>query len=185
MSPGDLVESGAARARRAVAGISALLLMILSVVVPHVAVQAATVVPGRSLIAATNFFLNANPNAAGFAGAVSAGAAGLAITVSYMGLALQEFGLIAGVMSFWVLMAEDVGRWTRRLVMVSGFCLVLGGSTVVLGFQLLTAAGVPSYLGVAWLPTVAAGVIMLVGGRLARRRLTSTWYWENAELVQP
>jgi hypothetical protein len=26
---------------------------------------------------------------------------------------------------------------------------------------------------------------MVVGGRLARRRLVSTWYWENPEIIQP
>ena len=40
---------------RTVMGISALLLMIMSAVLPHVIVEAATVVPGRSLIPASRF----------------------------------------------------------------------------------------------------------------------------------
>jgi hypothetical protein len=69
--------------------------------------------------------------------------------------------------------------------MVSGVSLLLSASTVVLGYQLLTNAGVPSLLGYAWLPTLLAGLIMVVGGRLARRRLVATWYWEKPEIVQP
>jgi hypothetical protein len=56
---------------------------------------------------------------------------------------------------------------------------------VALGYQLLTNAGVPTLLGYAWLPTLLAGLIMVIGGRLARKRLVTTWYWENPEIVQP
>ena len=170
---------------RTIMGVSALLLMITSAVLPHVMVQAATLVPGRSLIPASRFFLIANPNAEAFQGATSVADAGLAISITYLGLAFHQVGLITGIPSFWVLIVEDVGRWTRRLVMVSGVSLLLSASTVVLGYQLLTNAGVPSLLGYAWLPTLLAGLIMVVGGRLARRRLVATWYWEKPEIVQP
>jgi hypothetical protein len=170
---------------RTIMGISALLLMIMSAVLPHVIVQAATVVPGRSLIPASRFFLIANPNAVGFQEATSVAAAGLGISITYLGLAFQEVGLLTGLASFWVLIVEDVGRWTRRLVIVSGVSLLLGASTVVLGYQLLTNAGVPTLLGYAWLPTLLAGLIMVIGGRLARKRMVSTWYWESPEIVQP
>lgn len=170
---------------RTVMGISALLLMIMSAVVPHVLVESATVFPGRSLIPATHFFLIANPNAEAFLGATSVADAGMGISITYLGLALQEIGLITGFASFWVLIVEDVGRWTRRLVMVSGVSLLLGGSTVVLGYQLLTNAGVPTLLGYAWLPTLLAGLIMVIGGLLARKRMVTTWFWESPEIVQP
>jgi hypothetical protein len=170
---------------RTVMGISALLLMIMSAVLPHVIVQAATVLPGRSLIPATRFFLIANPNAEAFQEATSVAAAGVGISITYLGLAFQEIGLITGVASFWVLIVEDVGRWTRRLVMVSGVSLLLGASTVVLGYQLLTNAGIPTLLGSAWLATLLAGVIMVIGGLLARKRMVTTWFWESPEIVQP
>jgi hypothetical protein len=170
---------------RTILGISALLLMIMSAVVPHVLVEAATVLAGRSLIPATRFFLIANPNAEAFQAATSVADAGLGISITYLGLAFQEIGLITGLASFWVLIVEDVGRWTRRLVMVSGVSLLLGASTVVLGQQLLTNAGVPTLLGYAWLPTLLAGLIMIIGGRLARKRMVSTWFWESPEIVQP
>jgi hypothetical protein len=170
---------------RTILGISALLLMIMSAVVPHVLVEAATVLAGRSLIPATRFFLIANPNAEAFQAATSVADAGLGISITYLGLAFQEIGLITGLASFWVLIVEDVGRWTRRLVMVSGVSLLLGASTVVLGYQLLTSAGVPTLLGYAWLPTLLAGLVMVIGGVLARKRMVSTWFWESPEIVQP
>jgi hypothetical protein len=154
-------------------------------VLPHVMVEAATLVPGRSLIPASRFFLIADPNAEGFQSATSVTDAGLGISITYLGLAFHQIGLITGFASFWVLIAEDVGRWTRRLVMVSGVSLLLSASTVALGYELLTSAGVPTLLGYAWLPTLMAGLIMVIGGRLARKRLVTTWYWENPEIVQP
>ena len=109
----------------------------------------------------------------------------MGISITYLGLAFQQVGLLTGLASFWVLIVEDVGRWTRRVVMVSGVSLLLGASTVILGYQLLTSAGVPTLLGYAWVPTFFAGLIMVIGGRLARRRLVTTWYWESPEIVQP
>jgi hypothetical protein len=185
VAPEELERRRRAQLGRTIMGVSALLLMIMSAVLPHVMVEAATVVPGRSLIPASRFFLIANPNAEAFQGATSVADVGIGISVTYLGLAFHQVGLITGIASFWVLIVDDVGRWTRRLVMVSGVSLLLGASTVVFGYQLLTNAGVPTLLGYAWIPTLLAGVIMVVGGRLARKRLVSTWYWENPEIVQP
>lgn len=185
VAPEELERRRRAQLGRTIMGLSALLLMIMSAVLPHIMVEAATIVPGRSLIPASRFFLIANPNAEAFQGATSVASAGLGISITYLGLAFHQVGLITGIASFWVLMVDDVGRWTRRLVMVSGVSLLLGASTVVFGYQLLSNAGVPTLLGYAWIPTLLAGVIMVVGGRLARRRLVSSWYWENPEIVQP
>jgi hypothetical protein len=185
VTPEELERRRRAQFGRTIMGVSALLLMIMSAVLPHVMVEAATVLPGRSLIPASHFFLIANPNAEAFQGATSVANVGMGISVTYLGLAFQQVGLLTGIASFWVLIVDDVGRWTRRLVMVSGVSLLLSASTVLLGYQLLTNAGVPTLLGYAWIPTLLAGVIMVVGGRLARKRLVSTWYWENPEIVQP
>jgi hypothetical protein len=185
VTPEELERRRRAQFGRTIMGVSALLLMIMSAVLPHVMVEAATVVPGRSLIPASRFFLIANPSAEAFQGATSVADVGMGISITYLGLAFHQVGLITGIASFWVLIVDDVGRWTRRLVMVSGVSLLLGASTVVFGYQLLTNAGVPTLLGYAWIPTLLAGVIMVVGGRLARKRLVSTWYWENPEIVQP
>jgi hypothetical protein len=185
VSADELERRRRAQLGRTILGISALVLMIMSAMLPHIIVEAATVVPGRSLIPASHFFLIANPNAEAFLDATSVVAAGLGISITYLGLAFHQVGLITGITSFWVLIVEDVGKWTRRLVIVSGVFLLLGASTVVLGYQLLTNAGVPTLLGYAWIPALLAGLIMLIGARLARRRLVSTWFWENPEIVQP
>jgi hypothetical protein len=63
--------------------------------------------------------------------------------------------------------------------------LLLSASTVVLGYQLLNRVGVPTLLGYAWVPTLLAGLVMVIGARLARSRQVSTWFWEKPEIVQP
>lgn len=185
LTPEELGPRRRAQVGRIIMGVSALLLMIISTVVPHIMVEAATVLPGRSLIPASRFFLIANPNAEAFSGATSVVYAGIGISLTYLGLAFHQIGLITGLASFWVLIVEDVGKWTRRLVMVSGVCLLLSASTVVFGYQWLNRIGVPTLLGYAWIPTLLAGLIMVVGARLARARLVSTWFWEKPEIVQP
>ena len=67
--------------------------------------------------------------------------------------------------------------------MAAGWLLALSAPLVITGYRLLEGAGVPSYLGVAWAPTLLAGLIMITGGLAARKRLTSTWYWSNPELI--
>ena len=88
VSADELERRRRAQFGRTVMGISALLLMIMSAVLPHVMVEAATVVPGRSLIPASRFFLIANPNAEAFQGATSVAAAGMGISITYLGLVL-------------------------------------------------------------------------------------------------
>jgi hypothetical protein len=185
LTPEEIERRRRTEIGRIAMGVSALLLMIMSAVLPNVMVQAATILPGRSLIPASHFFLVANPNAEAFSGARSVGDVGMGISITYLGLAFQQVGLLTGFLSFWVLIVEDVGRWVRRIVMFSGISLLLGASTVIFGYQLLNSVGVPTVLGYAWLPTLCAGLIMVIGGRLARRRLISTWYWESPEIVQP
>jgi hypothetical protein len=48
---------------------------------------------------------------------------------------------------------------------------------------MIERAGVPTYLGVAWVFALAAGLIMIAGAMAAQRRLDSTWYWSRPELV--
>jgi hypothetical protein len=171
--------------RRAPFGLLALALIIASVTAPHVMVEAATIYPGRSLISASRFFLTATPGGEAFSGATSYGAIGFGISVTYFGLALQQVGALMGIGTFWVLIAEDVGRWVRRFAMASGILLTLSSATVVFGFQQLWVAGVPTLLGVAWLPTLLAGLTMMIGARVAKGRLSSTWFMARPEIFQP
>ena len=171
--------------RRGAVAAVVLVLMIASVVLPHVAVLEATVVPGRSLLPASNFFLNAQAGADGFAGGVSVGAVAFALNTTYFGLALQQIGLLLAAVSAWALVPEDVGRWLCRFALAAGIALVLGSSTTVWGYLQLVNAGIPSLVGIAWLPTLLAGLILVFAARAARRRVVSTWFWDRPGLVQP
>ena len=171
--------------RRTPVALLAMGLIIASVTAPHVMVEAATIYPGRSLLSATRFFLNATPGGEAFSGATSDGAVGLGLTVTYLGLAMHQVGALIGIGTFWVLISEDVGRWVRRFAMVAGVLLTVSSATVVLGFQQLEVASVPTILGVAWLPTLLAGLTMMIGAQVARRRLSSTWFMERPEIFQP
>ena len=113
--------------------------------------------PGRSLLPASKFFLNAQAGAEGFAGGTSIRGRGAALNTTYIGLALQQIGLLLAVVSAWGLIMEDVGRWIRRLAFAAGVALVLGASTTGVGYLQLVNAGIPSLAGIAWLPTLVAG----------------------------
>ena len=85
--------------------------------------------------------------------------------------------------SFWVLAQEDVGRWLRRILMVAGWSLAISAPLILTGYSFLITAGVQAYLGTAWMAALLAGLIMIVGGLEARKRLSSTWYWTRPELL--
>jgi hypothetical protein len=156
-------------------------LLVASVVLPQVGVKGAESF-GRSLLRAGQFFVTADPRASAFAG-LDPVLVTIAINVTYLGMAANEVGLALGIASFWVVAADEVGRWMRRVLLVSGWLLALSAPLVITGYRLLEGARVPSYLGVAWLPTLLAGLIMITGGLAARKRLTSTWYWSKPELI--
>lgn len=184
MVPLDPIEQDRQRRNfrlRLVPTLLVVLLMLGSALLPQVGVVGAENF-GRSLLEAGQFFLTADSRASAFAGLdptlVNAG-----INVGYLGMAANEVGLVMGIASFWVLAAEEVGRWMRRVVLIAGWCLALSAPLVVAAYQLLEAAGVRSYLGLAWAPTLVAGLIMITGGLAARKRLSSTWYWSKPELI--
>jgi hypothetical protein len=169
------------RRRGVVTGLT-VLCMVASLVLPHVTVEAAAFY-GRSLIRVGLFFLKADPTAGGFGDHVDLSTLAAGIAITYYGLALQEIGLVLSVFSVSVLFSEDVGRWLRRLALVAGWCLALSSVLVITGWQLMERAGVPTYIGIAWLFALAAGLLMIGGALAARRRLDSTWYWSRPELL--
>ena len=91
-------------------------------------------------------------------------------------------GLLLGLSFCWVLAVPDVGRWVRRLALVGGWCLSISAPVVIIAYQLIEGGGVAAYLGGAWVFSLLAGVVLVVGARLAKRRLDSTWYWSKPEL---
>jgi hypothetical protein len=66
--------------------------------------------------------------------------------------------------SFWELAQDDVGRWMRRILMVAGWSLAISAPLIVTGYSFLIAAGVPAYLGTAWMAALLAGLITIIGG---------------------
>lgn len=147
---------------------------------PHLGIRGADEIYGRSLIPASRIFIKAQASADAFAGMDRAViAAGL--NVGYFGFALQQVGSLIGLFVFFALAAETVGRWTRRAMLVSGVLLIMSAATVIGGFQLLTAGGAPTRLGVAWACALAAGVLMFLGALEAKKRVDSTWYWTRPD----
>jgi hypothetical protein len=171
--------------RRTPLGLLALALIIAAAVLPHILVIEAMQFAGRSLISVSRFFVTAGPGGTAFVDATSPNAVGFGITVTYLGLALQQVGSVLGIGTFWVLIAEDVGRWVRRGALAAGVMLVVSSATVITGYRQLLAANVPTDLGIAWLPTVLAGLTLVLGAQLAKARLDSTWFMTKPELFQP
>ena len=171
--------------RRTPWALLAFALILTAALTPSILVEAAFPFYGRNLFSVSRFFLTATPGGPAFEGGTSLGAIGFALSITYVGLALQQIGSLIGVGTFWVLIAEDVGKWTRRLVMLAGILLILSAGTILFGYQELQVANLPTELGVAWVFNLFAGVILFVGGRLAKSRLITTWFISRAEIMQP
>ncbi len=159
----------------------AVVLMLASVFTPHVGVQAATEF-GRSMFPASAFFLAAQAGGPAFGPVTDVNALAAGLNLTYYGLSLQHVGLLFGIAFCWVLAVPDVGRWVRRFVLIGGWSLSLSAPVVIIGFQLMEAGGVRCYLGVAWVFSLLAGIVLVAGGRAARARLDTTWYWSRPEL---
>jgi len=161
----------------------ALGLVIAAALLPHVAVGGAAPGDGRSLVWAVHFFVNADATAPGFGPDVDRTQLAVAINVIYLGLAAQQIGTVCALGSFWVLAQEDVGRWMRRFLMVAGWSMAITAPLILTGYSFLIGSGVAASLGMAWMAALLAGLIMIIGGLAARKRLTSTWYWTRPELL--
>jgi hypothetical protein len=157
-------------------------LMVLSFFVPTIGVQAADGV-GRSMFPASQFFLVADVTSGGFGFDLDVPTAASGINLAYYGLSFQHAGLVLGVFSVWALATESVGRWTRRGLLIAGWLLALSAPVLMTAYRLLEAGGIPAYLGWAWAVNLAAGLIMIIGARVAKARLDSTWYWARPEWI--
>jgi hypothetical protein len=156
-------------------------LLVAASLAPHVGVTAADGIYGRSLISASRFFVAAQADAPGFANSNDLGVVAAGLNITYLGLAMQQVGSLISLFVFFALAADGVGRWTRRGMLVCGALLVISAPTVLTGYQLMRSGGVETHLGVAWACALAAGVVMVLGGHEARKRLDSTWYWSRPE----
>jgi len=157
------------------------LLMAASIFTPTIGVQAATEF-GRSLFPASAFFLAAQAGGPAFGPVTSIDSLAAGLNLAYFGLSFQHVGLLLGVAFCWVLAVPDVGRWVRRLALVGGWCLAVSAPVVIIAYQQIQGGGVAAYLGVAWVFSLLAGLVLIVGARLAKSRLDSTWYWSKPDL---
>lgn len=157
-----------------------IVLMVLSVLVPTIGVQAAAGV-GRSMFGASQFFLFADVTSGGFGFDIDVPTAAAGVNIAYYGLSFQHLGLVLGVFSVWALFTESVGRWTRRGLLIAGWLLALSAPVMMSAYRLLEAGGIPAYLGWAWAVNLVTGLIMIIGARVAKARLDSTWYWARPE----
>ena len=155
-------------------------LVVLSVFVPTIGVQAADGV-GRSMFGASKLFLFADVTSGGFGSNIDVPTAAAGVNLAYYGLSLQHVGLVLGFFSVWALATESVGRWTRRGLLIAGWLFALSAPVIMTGYRLLEGGGIPAYLGWAWAINLATGVIMIIGARAAKARLDSTWYWTRPE----
>lgn len=156
-------------------------LMVASTLVPHIGVKAADGLFGRSLFPASYFFLFADADSAGIGSNVDVPGTSAGLNLAYYGLSLQHVGLLLGVFTVWGLALENVGRWTRRGLLLAGWFFALSAPVIMTAYRVLESAGVASYLGVGWAVSLVTGVIMIIGARVARARLDSTWYWARPE----
>ena len=166
--------------RRIPVFVAVIALMILSVFAPTIGVQAAEGV-GRSMFAASQFFLFADVTSSGFGVDINIPTAAAGVNLAYYGLSFQHVGLILGLFSVWALATESVGRWTRRGLLIAGWMFALSAPVILTAYQLLQSGGVPAYLGWPWAINLVTGLTMIVGARVAKARLDSTWYWARPE----
>jgi hypothetical protein len=156
-------------------------LMVVGTLVPHIGVRAADGLFGRSLFPASRFFLFADADSGGFGRDVDVLGASAGLNLAYYGLSLQHLGLLLGVFTVWGLALENVGRWTRRGLLLAGWFFALSAPVIMTAYRILEGAGVDSYLGYGWAVSLVTGIIMIIGARAARARLDSTWFWTRPE----
>ena len=166
--------------RRGVVCAVVFVLLVVSMLVPHIGAEGAAGV-GRSMFPASQFFLFADITSGGFGFELEPVAAASGINLAYYGLSFQHVGLVLGFFTFWSLAAESVGRWTRRGLLIAGWLLALSAPVLLSAHQLLEAGGIPAHLGWAWAVCLVAGIIMILGARAAKDRLDSTWYWTRPD----
>lgn len=156
------------------------MLLLLSLVLPHVAVRDGPNY-GRSLLTSSFYFLHVTSGT--FGGPVDQPQLAVGFNVTYLGLAMHQLGLLFTLATFWSLYPDELNRWIHRLLVIGGWLLLLSGPTVVMGRLLIERAGVPASLGLAWLPLMLSGLAITVAARRARSRVDRTWYLSKPELM--
>jgi hypothetical protein len=152
-------------------------LIVVSALTPNVTLLGAT--HGRWLIPTAQFFLAVQ---AAYIPANDPGMVDLGLNIVYLGLALNEGGAFLAVLTLWTLATNDMNRWLYRIVVVLGWMLALSVPLVLNGWIMMVLAGAPAVLGWAWLPTLAAGLAVIITCRRSRDRVEGDWFMTRPEL---
>ena len=155
-------------------------LLLLSLVLPHVALEGEPAF-GRSLLPTSFYFLHVQPTA--WAAPVDISTLAFGFNLLYLGLGLHQLGLLFTIITFWSFYPEEFNRWIYRILVIGGWMLLLSTPLLVAGRLAVGQAGVPIELGVAWIPLLVAGVVITVAARRARSRIDNTWYLSRQELM--
>lgn len=163
--------------RRRFSGLAVAFLLLLSTLLPHIAVVG---VPGsRTLMPTSAYFLSITNADLGVVGTRSLG---LGLNLTYVGLGMQQFGLVLAAVSVWIVFGGDeVNRWLWRMLVVAGWLVALSAPAVLIGWRLI-ASTVPVTPGVAWCAALAAGLLILVLTQQSRAHRDFTWYVARPEL---
>ena len=136
--------------RRVAVGALVIVLMILSVLVPTIGVQAADGGVGRGMFGTSKFFLFADVTSGGSGTAIDVPTAAAGVNLAYYGLSLQHVAVALGFFSVWALATESVGRWTPRGLLLAGWLFAVSAPVLMTAYRLLEGGGIPTYLGWAW-----------------------------------
>lgn len=153
------------------------LLIVLSALVPNMTLVGA--VHGRWLVPTAQFFLAVQ---APYVPATNPDLVDLGLNITYLGLALNEGGVFLAVLTLWTLATNDMNRWLFRIVVVLGWMLAISVPLVLNGWIMMLIAGAPAVLGWAWLPTLAAGLAVIIVCRRSRDRVDGDWFMTRPEL---
>ncbi len=174
----DVPDSAAVIRRRRLIAASIGVMLVLSLLLPHVSIRGADS-PERWLLPAGHYFLNVDALSLGRAPSLPLG---IGLNVAYLGIALHQLGLLLGLVTFWAVAGDDLNRWLWWMMAIGGGLLTAGALVSLLGWYLMVAADLPAVPGYAWLPTLVAGAALLVEARLSKDRIDYTWFPAKPEL---
>lgn len=159
------------------------LLLVLSFTLPTVSIRGADLpdIPfGRSLVPSALYFLDVLP--AEF-GNLATPALAVSFNVTYLGMAMIQFGLVLTLLTFFVLAGDDINRWLWWLLAAGAWLIALGAVACLIGWFLINQASVPASLGLAWLASLVSGVSMIIASHRAKERIDYSWYQAKPELM--
>lgn len=78
---------------------------------------------------------------------------------------------MVAIATCWALLTDEINRFLRWFLHLSGYPLVLAPVALLLGIHRLHGLDVPVTSGAGWVPGLLAGLLVLVSTWRARRRI--------------